>query len=290
MKRLILCLFLVFVSQASMALAPYVQGAKQAPADLSAQLSAVEKKLQAAGFTLVGRHTPKGMPQHGSVIVTDPGLLNAIRAIGGSAVVAAGIRVGVQSDGTVSYMNPEYWYRAYLRKKFSEAQAAVKSTQARLTLALGTGQPFGGDVPADDLADYRYMFGMERFDSDNSELVTHASFEEALATVQGNLAKATADTSKVYEVLMPEQKMAVIGVAMNSADSGEGWWVGKIEGADHVAALPYEIFIVGNKVYALYARYRIALSWPDLGMGQFMRIMSAPDAIRDTMSRVASKS
>ena len=141
MKRLILCLFLVFISQASMALAPYMQGDKQAPADLSAQLSAVEKKLQAAGFTLVGRHTPKGMPQHGSVIVTDPGLLNAIRAIGGSAVVAAGIRVGVQSDGTVSYMNPEYWYRAYLRKKFSAAQAAVKSTQARLTLALGTAQP-----------------------------------------------------------------------------------------------------------------------------------------------------
>ena len=289
MKRLILCLFLLLLSQASMALAPYVEGAKLGAADLPAQLAAVEKKLQAAGLSVIGRHTPKGLAQSGSLVVTDRGILDAVRAIGGSAVVAAGIRVGVQSNGTVSYMNPDYWYRAYLRGKFGQAQAAVKAVQARLVQALGEGPSFGGDVPEGDLANYRYMFGMERFDSDNSELAAHASFEEALATVQANLAKGSGDTGKVYEVTMPERKIAVFGVAMNSADSGESWWVNKINGAAHVAALPYEIFIVDNKVYALYARYRIALGWPALGMGQFMGIINAPDAIRDIMSRVASK-
>lgn len=289
MKRLILCLVLTLSASVSLALAPYVQGAKLGPADLSTQLAAVEKKLQAAGLTVIGRHTPKGVPQHGSLIVTDSGILNAIRAIGGSAVVASGIRVGVQSNGTVSYMNPDYWYRAFLRNKFGEAQSAVKATQARLTQALGEGAAFGGDVPEGDLASYRYMFGMERFDSDNSELATHASFEDALAAVQANLAKGASDTGKVYEVVMPDRKIAVFGVAMNGADNGEGWWVNKIEGADHVAGLPYEVFIVGNKVYALYARYRIALAWPALGMGQFMRIINAPDAIRDILSRVAAK-
>lgn len=289
MKRLILCLFLLLVSQASMALAPYVEGAKLGAADLPAQLAAVEKKLQAAGLSVIGRHTPKGLPQSGSLIVTDRGILDAVRAIGGSAVVASGIRVGVQSNGTVSYMNPDYWYRAFLRGKFGQAQAAVKAAQAKLVQALGEGASFGGDVPEDDLANYRYMFGMERFDSDNSELVAHASFEEAVATVQANLAKGSSDTRKVYEVTMPERKIAVFGVAMNSTDSGENWWVNKINGASHVAALPYEIFIVDNKVYSLYARYRIALGWPALGMGQFMGIINAPDAIRDTMSRVASK-
>jgi hypothetical protein len=51
--------------------------------------------------------------------------------------------------------------------------------------------------------------------------------------------------------------------------------------------MPYEIFIVGNKVFALYVRYRIALAWPALGMGQFMGIINTPDAIRNTLSRVA---
>jgi len=269
-----------------MALAPYVSGTKLGPADLPAQMAQLEQKLQAQGFTVIGRHTPKGIPQHGTVVVTDKAILEALGAIGGSAVVAAGIRIGVQGDGSVSYMNPDYWYRAYLRGKFGEAQAAVKSAQTRLALALGEGNPFGGDVPEGNLANYRYMLGMERFDSDNSELSTHASFEEALKTVQANLAKAVGDTSKVYEVVMPDRKIAVLGVAMNSADNGEGWWVNKI-GAGHMAGLPYEMFIVDNKVYALYARYRIALAWPALGMGQFMGIINAPHSIHRTLSRVA---
>jgi hypothetical protein len=289
MKRLILCLFLVLIGQAAMALEPYVRAAQLPAAEIPAQLAAVESKLQAAGFTVIGRHLPKGLPQNGTVVVTDPAILEAIRTIGGSAVVAAGIRVGVRADGSVSYMNPDYWYRAFLRDKFGSAQAAVKAAQARLVQALGEGKPFGGNVDAEDLPNYRYMFGMERFDSGNSELATHASFEEALASVQANLARNVADTSKVYEVVMPDRKIAVFGVAMNSMDSGEGWWVNKIEGAEHVAALPYEIFIVGNKVYALYARYRIALAWPDLGMGKFMGIINAPQAIQNTMSRLAAK-
>jgi hypothetical protein len=289
MKRLLFCLFLVFVGQAAMALEPYVQASKLPPAELPVQFAALESKLQAAGFTIIGRHAPKGLSQNGTVVVTDPGILEAIRTIGGSAVAASGIRVGVQANGSVSYMNPDYWYRAFLRGKFSSAQAAVKAVQARLVQALGEGKPFGGNVDEEDLPSYRYMFGMERFDSGNSELVTHASFEEALASVQANLSKNVGETSKVYEVVMPDRKIAVFGVAMNSADSGEGWWVNKIQGADHVAALPYELFIVDNKVYALYARYRIALAWPDLGMGQFMGIINAPQAIHDTMSRLAAK-
>jgi hypothetical protein len=86
---------------------------------------------------------------------------------------------------------------------------------------------------------------------------------------------------------MSDKKMAVFGVAMNSSSDGEGWWVNKI-GTDHPAALPYELFIVDNKVYALYARYRIALAWPALGMGQFMTIINAPEAIRTTMVRLAT--
>jgi hypothetical protein len=286
MKKLVLWCILLFSSQLCHALAPYTQGNKLPPADLPAQLAQLEKMLQAEGFTVIGRHTPKGLPQHASVVVTDPAMLEALRAIGGSAIIASGIRVGVQSDGSVSYMNPDYWYRAYLRGQFKAAQAAVKSVQARLAKALGEGQGFGGDVAEGDLANYRYMFGMERFDSANSELKGYASFEEALKVVQENLSKGVANTHRDYEVVMPEQKIAVFGVAMNDPGNGEGLWVNKI-GADNIAGLPYELFIVGNKVYATYARYRIALAWPALGMGQFMGIISTPEAIRNTLVRVA---
>lgn len=287
MKKLILWFVLLGSSQLCLALAPYMHGSKQAAADLSAQLSQVEKKLQAEGFTVIGRHTPKGIPKHASLVVTDPAILEAIKGIGGSAVIASGIRVGVQADGTVSYMNPGYWYRAYLRDQFKTAQGPVQSVQARLAKALGEGPGFGGDVPEADLANYRYMFGMEKFDSFNSELSTHTSFEEALKVVRGNLAKGVAGTSSVYQVLIPGRELAVFGVAMNNSSDGEGWWVNKV-GVDNIAGLPYELFIVGNKVYATYGRYRIALAWPALGMGQFMGIMNTPDAIRATLTQIAT--
>lgn len=286
MKNLILWCVLLCSSQVCLALAPYVKGDRLPDANLPAQLSQLEKKLQAEGFTVAGRHMPKGLPGHASLVVTDPAMLEAIRTIGGSAVIASGIRVGVQSNGTVSYMNPDYWYRAYLRDQYKIAQSAVKSVQMRLARALGDGGGFGGDIPEAELGNYHYMFGMERFDSANSELSTHASFADALKTVQDNLSSGVGATSRVYEVVIPQSQMAVFGVAMNDPGDGEGWWVNKI-GADHVAGLPYELFIVGNKVYALYARYRIALAWPALGMGQFMGIVNAPEAIRGTLARVA---
>lgn len=290
MKKVFLACALLCWAQATLALAPYINGDKLgASADTSAQLAQIEKKLQAEGFTILGRHTPKGLPGRASLVVSDPALLAALRTIGGSAVVGAGIRVGVRGEGLVSYMNPDYWYRAYLRGQFQSVQAAVKSAQTRLAKALGDAGGFGGDVPEADLSDYRYMFGMERFDSPNSELATHASFEDALKAVQENLVKGLGGTSQVYQVVMPGSKQAVFGVAMNDPSDGEGWWVNKI-GADHMAGLPYELFVVDNKVYALYARYRIALAWPALGMGQFMGIINAPEAIRNTLMRLAGGS
>jgi hypothetical protein len=160
MKQIVVGALLALVTSFSWALSPYIAGDKQAAGDVKTQLAQVERKLQAEGFAVVGRHLPQGLPQHGSLIVTDRSLLDAVRSSGGVAIVGAGLRVGVKSDGSVSYMNPEYWYRAYLRGGFDAAQPAVRSAQERLAKALGAGAGFGGDVPAADLANYRYMFGM----------------------------------------------------------------------------------------------------------------------------------
>ena len=286
LKRLLTALVALLLAPACFAIGPYLAGDTLPAGELPALMGRVEQKLRDDGFTVIGRHLPRGLPKHGSVIVTDPALLQAIRAAGGTAILAAPIRVGVRSDGAVSYMNPDYWGRAYLRGGYAAAQPALNAVRTRLAHALGAGAAFGGDVPEADLPNYRYMFGMERIDSQRNELNALPSFDEALKTVRANLAQGAGGTAAVYEVVMPEAKLAVLGVALNDPEHGEGWWAGTI-GPDHVAALPYEIYIVDGKVYSLYGRYRIALSWPALGMGQFMRIVRAPDAIHDTMGRLA---
>ncbi len=267
------------------AMSPYVEATKVAGGDAKAVMAEVEKKLAAANFTVVGRYQPKGIPQYGVVVATDAGLTDAVAAIGGAAITAAPIRVGVRADGTVYYTNPEYWSRAYLGANYGKAEGAVKAAAAKLAGALGAGKPAGGDVKTEDLATYRYMVGMERF-GDRSELNEFVTFDQAVQTIRDNLAKGVGDTAQVYAIVLPDKKVAVFGVALNNADYGEGWWVNKI-GPDNVAALPWEIYVVDRKASALYGRYRTALGWPDLGMGTFMTIVRHPDTTKEALEAVA---
>jgi len=286
MKRFIAVLALLLWAPLALALSPYYNGDKVPAGEVPAVLTQVEAKLTKAGFSVAGKYMPSGLAGYGVLVVTDKGLLDVVHKLGGASIVGAPIRIGVKADGSVSYVNLEYWLRAYFRKQFPLAEKTVKATQAKLGKALGTGKPFGGDVDRKDLADYQYMFGMEGFESDKNVLMEHLAFEDAVKAIQDNLARGAAKTSKVYEIIMPDKKIAVFGVAMNDPKEGEGWWV-KTAGADNIAALPYEIYVVNNKAGHLFARFRIALGWPAVGMGSFMRIVEAPGIIHDTLTEVA---
>jgi hypothetical protein len=288
MKKILLGAVMALYALMAQALQPYYAGDKVAGSDLKAVMAATEQKLTSGGFAIIGRHLPPGLSQYGVIVVTEPGYSAALTQIGGSAVIGMPIRVGVKADGTVSYLNLEYWNRAFLRQDYAKAESAVKAATGKLQQVLGAGKAFGGDVKPDDLPTYRYMAGMERF-GDKSELKSYASFDEAIKTIGDNLGKSVAKTSKVYEIVMPEKKLAVFGVATNDAEDGEGWWAKKI-GPDHIAALPWEIYVVDNKAYALFARYRTALAWPELGMFQFMGIGSHPDSTAAMLAKVAGGS
>ncbi len=83
-------------------------------------------------------------------------------------------------------------------------------------------------------------------------------------------------------MIYPNKKVAVFGVALDSNEDGEAYFLPKI-GESHVAALPYEIILQGKQVSMLHGKYRIALHWPDLTMGTFMTIMSTPGDIEDAL-------
>jgi hypothetical protein len=287
MHKILGTLLLMLFSPMVWALSPYFYGDRVAAnGDLNAAMTAVEGKLTKAGFNVIGKHAPAGLPGYGVIVITDNALLGTIKSLGGANIVGAGIRVGVKADGVVSYINPEYWYRAYFRKSYGVAERVVKGLQTKLAKTLGARGQFGGDVAKNDLLEYQYMFGMESFESEKNLLMEHLSFDDAIAAIRENLSKGVDKTQKVYEVVMPEKKIAVFGVAMNDPKEGEGWWV-KTIGNDNIAALPYEIYVINTKANHLFARYRIALGWPAVGMGQFMRIVEAPYIIQDTLAHVA---
>jgi len=269
------------------AVSPYIQGDSVAGGNVQAAATAVESKLKSGGFKVIGKYFPKTLAGYGVVIATDEAMLDEVGSVGGNAILGAAIRVGVKADGSVAYTNPDYWYRAYFRKAFAKKENAVKALQTRLQDALGAGKGLGGDEPAGNLANYRYMIGMERLDSYKNKLAEYGSFAEAVKTVRENLAKGAGKTSKVYEVVMPDRKLAVFGVAMNDGENSDGDWIKKIDMQNSIAGLPYEIYVVDKEVGSPHGRFRIALAFPDVGMGQFMRISSLPNTILETMSSVA---
>ena len=278
---------LLLMSASAWAISPYIQGDPVPGGSAQAAASAVESRLKNAGFKVIGKYFPQNLSGYGVVIATDEAMLQEVGAVGGPAVMGAAIRVGVKANGNIAYTNPDYWYRAYFRKSFDKKEEAVKALQARLEGALGAGKGFGGDESAANLTNYRYMVGMERLDSPKNKLAEYDSFAEAVKAVRDNLAKGAGKTTKVYEVVLQDRKLAVFGVAMNDDGHSDGEWIKKIDMQDNIAGLPYEIYVVDKQVGSPHGRFRIALAFPDVGMGQFMRISSLPNAIMETMGSVA---
>jgi hypothetical protein len=287
MMRWISAWALLVFSASSWAISPYIQGDSVAGGTAQTVATAVETKLKNGGFKVVGKYFPKTLSGYGVVIATDEAMLDEVGSVGGNAVLGAAIRVGVKADGSVAYTNPDYWYRAYFRKAFDKKEGAVKTLQGRLQEALGAGKGQGGDESAGSLTNYRYMIGMERLDSSKNNLTEYGSFAEALKTVRDNLAKGAGKTAKVYEIVLSDRKLAVFGVAMNNGEHSDGDWIKKIDMQNNIAGLPYEIYIVDKEVGSPHGRFRIALAFPDVGMGQFMRISSLPNVIMETMGEVA---
>ncbi|MCX7173659.1 MAG: hypothetical protein NT159_07015 [Proteobacteria bacterium] len=266
-------------------LKPFVLASKS-PGDVAQKVEAAKTALTGAGFSVAGSYTPYANAT--IVVVTNDELRNtAAKSENGGFGAALRVSVvKVKDEVQVSYTNPAYWAYAYRMK------GDLKDTATKLQAALGKLDEFGAKgLTPDQLRKYHYTFGMEYFD-EPSLLATHASHEEALKAVEAGLAAGKQGVTKVYRVDVPGKKEVLFGVAMkgegDNKNMDDKYLMSEIDFKDikSAAHLPYEILVADRKVYALYARFRIAISFPDLSMmgaNSFMNIMSSPEAIRKSL-------
>jgi hypothetical protein len=288
---LLLVVFLAAGAGADEALLkPFVLGS-HGPGTVAEKAVAAKAALSAQGFTIAGEYAP--YPDADVIVVTNDVLKNnAAKSEHGGFGAAVRVSVTkVKDDIQVAYTNPVYMANAY-RMKDDLADVADK-----LAAALGKTEEFGAKgLKAKKLRHYHYMMGMEYFD-DPSVLAEYGSFEEAAAAVEAGLAAGRGGVTKVYRIDVPGKKEAVFGVSMKAASADDKYMddkfiMSEIDFRDFrsTAHLPYEMLVSGNKVYALYARFRIAISFPDLSMmgsNSFMHIMKSPEAIRKALTQAA---
>lgn len=278
---------------AEQALKPFVL-AFTTTGDMNAVAEDVKQKITAAGFEIAGSYEPY---EGALVIAITSDELKRAAASSESGGYAAAQRVTLTKVGDeiqVSYTNPMYFGNAYRLEDTTDLQAAL----AKLEGALGKQKEFGTgekELTAKDLRKYHYMFGMEYFD-DPSELAEYGSYEEAVAAVEQGLAQGKGGAHKVYRIDIPGKKETVFGVALTEGCSGDEYIMSRVD-RDQLRStghLPYEILVdEDGNVYALYARFRIAISWPHLPMIQsdtgatFFNIMCAPNAIEEALIEAA---
>src|SRR5690606_28804700 len=115
------------------------------------------------------------------------------------------------------------------------------------------------------------------------------------AAVEAGLAANKGGASKVYRIDIPGKQETVFGVALTDGCSGDEYIMSRVD-RDQLRStghLPYEILVSDGNVYALYARFRIAISWPHLPMvasetgATFFNIMCAPNAIEEALIKAA---
>jgi len=286
-----LFLFCSAVLAEEVILKPFVLASK-GEGTLVEKTSLVKTALTTAGFAVVGEYAP--YTGANIIIVTNDELKKnaAASEFGGYGAIQ---RVSITEAGKeiqVSYTNPVYMANVYRMKDDLSGIAAALAT------ALGKVEEFGAQgMTAKQARKYHYTIGMEYFD-EPSVLAEYGSYEEAVQAVDAKLANNKNGVSRVYRVDIPGKQESVFGAGLKgSGDSksmDDEFIMKEIDFRDvkSTAHLPYDVLVSGNKVYALYARFRIAINFPDLSMmgkNSFMNIMKAPEAIRHALQNTVQK-
>jgi hypothetical protein len=289
--KVVLCAALAAAAMPAVAddarMKPFVL-ASRGSGDVAAAADEAAAKLAAAGFEVAGRYEP--YPDAAILAVTSDDLRAAAAGarFGGYAAAQRVTVTRVGDEVQVAYTNPVYMAAAYRMK------ADLAPVAAKLAAALGALEEYGpkDGKRAKDLKGYHYMIGMPYFD-DPWKLATFPSQAEALQAVEAGLAAGRGGTKLVYRVAASPDE-TVFGIALSDGCGADANVMKAIDFKPlrSTGHLPYELLVSKGEVYALHAKFRIAVNFTDLKMmgdHSFMRIRCAPDSIEGALKQVSTK-
>ncbi len=286
-SALLIFLFFGFNTAKAQNLSPYIK-VGVSNSDISQTSNQVKSALESKGFKIIGEYNPENKSNLKVIVYTRKDLQTTVLKVKDRGALAAALKVGLISKGgntTISYLNPEYIFNAYLGKNYISNKTALKKVATDAKSALSTlgneNKPFGGSLSAKQIQKYQYKMMMPYF-TDPVELEDFDSFEEGVKIIEKNLAAKKGNTKLIYKLKFSSNKIAVFGVGLMDKTIGEAQFL-PIIGEDHIAAMPYEIILQGTEATMLHGRYRLAVCWPELTMGTFMKIMDTPGEIEDTL-------
>lgn len=232
-------------------------------------VASVEAKLTSAGYTIVGEYNV--MDKGTTILFTDETL--KAQAAKPNRGFAALERVYVDKENKqITLTNPVYFGKAYMQKDYDNT-VFYKELQS-LVATFGELKASNDQLGFDDLAGYHFMFGMPYYE-DVYELASGKQ-DELIAKE-----KAYNGGKDILFTLKLSDNATLIGMKLDKKTSE---FPSKI-GMQNALVLPYLVLIENGKAKALNGKYYIALSYPLLTMGEFMKISDVPGNINTILSK-----
>lgn len=238
--------------------------AKSVPAYYTAQykdVKSAKSAIKRAGLHTIATYHPVGKSYLTTILYTGNTLKKlASKPKRGFAAIQ---RVLVNSKKkTLLVANPEYWLRAFLQSDYKNgSEAPVKNA---LKKAFGKMTPTKDALSSGKLAKYHFMIGMPYYD----EMIVLKKGEK-LSVSNRVFSLSLGNGTKIYGVKMPKSVEKFVSVI----------------GEDKALVLPYMVMVEHGKALMLAPKYYLAVSYPRLSMGQFMKISNTPSEIESALKR-----
>ena len=218
-------------------------------------LDSVKKKLTDNGFKVLA--TTNIVKGHDVITITNDELQ-------ATNTYMAAIHVSV-SGSDVRVQNPSYLGAAFLGDKYKYGQ--FKATVNALEKALGSLKGSKQKTDFSDLEDYNFMMGMPKVDD--------------TITIKEGKGLASKVSDAAYTLTLPNG-LVLVGHKLSKKTNKFLKTLGEEKNAQ---ILPYESLVFGNAAQMLDPKFYLALSLPNLSMGQFMEIASVPDDIEQEITK-----
>jgi len=228
-------------------------------------------KLTENGFEIVATHKVNKKSTGTTIIFTNKMIKKA--ASKKSRGFAGVLKVLVDDErDLISVTNPIYFQKAFLQDDYNEQNA--KKILSSIESAFGTLKGGSDKLDSDDIAGYHYMSMMPYYE--DSVVIGEGNMAELLQKVTG-FAKGR---NLVFDIKLSEDSYLVAYHLGRKTSK----FVKKI-GTQNAHLLPYMILIENDEARILAPKYYIAIHYPSLSLGQFMKISTVPGAIETDLKK-----
>lgn len=231
--------------------------------------------LESAGFEIVAEYRSKSFKKgckKGTVIIATNAALKAEGAKANRGFAAI-IRLLVDDKRKqISFINPLYFGKAFMQVDYN--YALFQGVQNDLKKAFPSMKPSKDHFAYDELDAYHFMMGMPYYE----DMVVVGE-----GTTDSLLKKAQKYKKGKYLVFLLKlsDKSFLLGYDLSARTSK----FTKKTGTQNAEVLPYTILIENGKAKILNAKYYLAISYPQLTMGEFMNIATVPGAIEKDLEK-----